>query len=215
VCHTACPFVHTSFRATIHCNESLVWVKASGFCYTVNTRSSPSLFLNIVLLPCVMELLQLWICRTFLISSSTPLHRWGRGWSEPSQNPTSGPAWQLNWSPCQLSHTSRVISSTGPASLPNASASKGEGSPTLMLLGPTCPRPHLQTQFYYAASQGQTHSLSAIHSKGQGQLSVLTPIHTRTCSAVLLRRGAGPLLTAAASEGQGQLSINKCFVFWF
>ena len=32
--------------------------EASGFCYTINTGSSPGLFLDILLLPCVMEILQ-------------------------------------------------------------------------------------------------------------------------------------------------------------
>lgn len=30
----------TSLLANVHCNESLVWFKASGFCYTINTGSS-------------------------------------------------------------------------------------------------------------------------------------------------------------------------------
>ena len=26
-------------RANVHCNESLVWFEASGFCYTINSES--------------------------------------------------------------------------------------------------------------------------------------------------------------------------------
>lgn len=41
------------------CNESLVWFKVSGFCYTINIRYSPGLQIS-----CVIEFLQLWVCRT-------------------------------------------------------------------------------------------------------------------------------------------------------
>ena len=37
---------------TLLCNESLVWFEASGFCYTLNTGSTPGLFFDIPLLPC-------------------------------------------------------------------------------------------------------------------------------------------------------------------
>ena len=33
-------FDHMSLLANVHCNEPLVWFKASGFCYTTNTCSS-------------------------------------------------------------------------------------------------------------------------------------------------------------------------------
>jgi hypothetical protein len=39
-----------------------VWLEASGFYHTLNVRSSPGLLPVILLLPCVMEILQLWIC---------------------------------------------------------------------------------------------------------------------------------------------------------
>ena len=44
------------------------WSGSSGFCYTINTGSSLGLLSDILLLPCVMEILQLWICR------AVPLH---------------------------------------------------------------------------------------------------------------------------------------------
>ena len=50
-------------------------LEASGFCYTINTGSSPGHLSNIPLLPCVMEILQLWICRAghFTCSSSSQM----------------------------------------------------------------------------------------------------------------------------------------------
>ena len=49
----------------------IVWFKASGFYYTVDAGPSLGLFLDSLLLPCVMEILQLWVCRTdpFMYSS--------------------------------------------------------------------------------------------------------------------------------------------------
>jgi hypothetical protein len=69
------PFVHTSFFTSVHCNDSLVWYEASGFCctvytgisvglgfcYTVYTGISVGLLLHILLLPWVMEILWSWI----------------------------------------------------------------------------------------------------------------------------------------------------------
>jgi hypothetical protein len=34
---TELPFVHTSLLANVHCNDSLVWYEASGFCYSIDT----------------------------------------------------------------------------------------------------------------------------------------------------------------------------------
>lgn len=45
---------------TVHCNESLVWFKASA----ALSGSSRGLLSVILLLCCVMEVLQLWTCRT-------------------------------------------------------------------------------------------------------------------------------------------------------
>lgn len=60
--------------AYVHYNESLVWYKASGFCDSVNMDpywdSS-----HVLLLPCVMGILWLWICRAgpFMRSSSSQM----------------------------------------------------------------------------------------------------------------------------------------------
>ena len=40
VCYTVNPFAHIDSLANVHCNESLVWFKVSGFCYTINTGFS-------------------------------------------------------------------------------------------------------------------------------------------------------------------------------
>ena len=51
-CHAVYPFVQTALLANVHCNELLVWFKASGFWYTINTRPSLKLLSAILLLPC-------------------------------------------------------------------------------------------------------------------------------------------------------------------
>jgi hypothetical protein len=45
------PFVHTSLLANVHCNESLVLFKASGYCYSINTGTSLGLLLDILCCP--------------------------------------------------------------------------------------------------------------------------------------------------------------------
>lgn len=75
VCHTVYPLArtsHTSLLANIHRNESFIGVvDASGFCCIINTVSSRGLLLGILLLSCVTEMLQLWICRTSPSTSSS------------------------------------------------------------------------------------------------------------------------------------------------
>lgn len=58
------PPVQTSLLADVHCNKSLIWIKASGFCYTINAGSSPELLLDILQLPWVTEILHLQVYRT-------------------------------------------------------------------------------------------------------------------------------------------------------
>lgn len=55
--NTVYPLVRTASLANVHCNESLVLVEVSGFCYTINTGSSLQLLWDILLLPCVVEIL--------------------------------------------------------------------------------------------------------------------------------------------------------------
>ena len=54
--------------ASVHCRESLVWFEALGFCYTTDSGPSLELLLVILLLPCVVEILQLWVVQ------DRPLH---------------------------------------------------------------------------------------------------------------------------------------------
>jgi hypothetical protein len=56
-------FVQISLPENVHCNGLLVVFNASDFGYTINTKSSPEIPLNNLLLPWVMEILQLWIPR--------------------------------------------------------------------------------------------------------------------------------------------------------
>ena len=53
-----------------HFNEALVWLKASGFCNTISTRYSWGLLSDIPLSPCVLEILQLEICRICPLTAS-------------------------------------------------------------------------------------------------------------------------------------------------
>lgn len=86
MCHSvshSIPFCPNSF--TCKCSESFVWFKASGFCYTFNTRSSLGLLWNI-LLSCHVS----W--RSCSSGSAGPdvswtpaVHRWGRCWSNTTQ----------------------------------------------------------------------------------------------------------------------------------
>ena len=75
VCPTVYPFVHTSLLANVHCNESLVWSEASGFCCTSNTGSSLGLLSDVLLLCSVMEIMKPWIFKTGLLA--------GRRWHTP------------------------------------------------------------------------------------------------------------------------------------
>ena len=55
---------HPRVYPSVHFSESLVWLEISGFCDTINIGSSLGLLPVILLLPCVMEVLQLWNSRT-------------------------------------------------------------------------------------------------------------------------------------------------------
>lgn len=47
------PLVHISLLVSVLCYESLVWSKASGFCYTTSNRMSLGLLLDILRYPSV------------------------------------------------------------------------------------------------------------------------------------------------------------------
>lgn len=52
-------FTHLYLQVFVEMTHSLAWFETSGFYYTINPGSPPGL-----LLPHVIEILQLWICRT-------------------------------------------------------------------------------------------------------------------------------------------------------
>lgn len=54
---------------SVHCYESQVLFKVSGFCCIIDNAASLGL-LNILLLPYVMEILQFEICRSSLFTCS-------------------------------------------------------------------------------------------------------------------------------------------------
>jgi len=59
------PICPCNLLANVCCNKSLVWFKASGFCYTINTGSSLGPLSHILFLPCIIEILQFWSAGTF------------------------------------------------------------------------------------------------------------------------------------------------------
>lgn len=90
------PFVQTILLTTVHCTESLVWIKASGVCYNINTGYSSGLPSNIILLS--------WISCRFGASGLAILcvladHREDI-YGGPTQNPGSGKT--LQHCPTQL-----------------------------------------------------------------------------------------------------------------
>lgn len=71
VCHTVYPFAQTTSLTNAHCSKILVWFQVSGLCSTVNTESSLGFFLDILMFPWVLEILQLWFWRSRLFPSSS------------------------------------------------------------------------------------------------------------------------------------------------
>lgn len=65
-CVTQSTLLPNSFACKC-CEASLVWFEASGFCYTLNAGATWGFLSDIQLLPCVKEILQLWLCLLALI----------------------------------------------------------------------------------------------------------------------------------------------------
>lgn len=55
-------FYHTSFLASVHYKESLVWFTFPCLHYIFDAGPLLWLFLDILVPPCIVEILQLWIC---------------------------------------------------------------------------------------------------------------------------------------------------------
>lgn len=51
------PLVHSSLLVSVLCQESSVWLKAFGFCYTITDGLLLGLLLDILLLSCVMGIM--------------------------------------------------------------------------------------------------------------------------------------------------------------
>lgn len=154
MCHTVNPFTKTASPANGHCNESLLWLKASGFCYIINTGSH-------------WDLCQISRCcpvswRSCNFDSAGPapsgapaVLRWDRHWGGPTQSPKSGPGWYLSWSTCLLSCTYTYTTRKSSLALPNEGwgrlsclwqlASDGTSS-WLTASGPALPYPCHQDQ---------------------------------------------------------------------
>lgn len=93
--HTINPLVRISSLAGVLCKESLIWFEAFGFHYPINARPSLGRLLNILLLFCIVEILQLWVFRTGLFLGS---HRskkvWMLGCSDSGRGKLQG--WSAN-----------------------------------------------------------------------------------------------------------------------
>lgn len=57
-------FAQKALISNVHCNKWLVWFRASGFCYTINTGASSRLLSDILLYLKIKEILWLWFHRT-------------------------------------------------------------------------------------------------------------------------------------------------------
>lgn len=66
-CHPVYPLAQTALLANVRYNESLVWFEAPDFCYTLSAGATWGLLSDILLLPWVKAILQLWLCLPALI----------------------------------------------------------------------------------------------------------------------------------------------------
>jgi hypothetical protein len=81
-------FAQTTLFTNVYGNESLVWFEASGFATPSVLDPHWDSFLDILLLPCVSDILQLWICRYGPFPPA--ILRWGGCWGGPTQSLESG-----------------------------------------------------------------------------------------------------------------------------
>lgn len=77
VCQTVDPFVQLALLENVHCNESLVWLKASAVWYTTITKFSPHLLWDFPRLPQVPEILWVLFHRTSPSEAPAGLRRGG------------------------------------------------------------------------------------------------------------------------------------------
>lgn len=71
ICFTMYSFVQESLHANVHCNEALVCLSPRASAYAIKTVSPLELLMDILVLPYVMESLQLLFCKTSVFTSSS------------------------------------------------------------------------------------------------------------------------------------------------
>ena len=205
--HTVSPSVHSSLLARAHCQESVVWPKASGFCYTTDKRVALT---GAPLGYPVMELLLFWICRFIPFTwSSSPQMGWMLVWA-------NSKAWFWAWEvagllSCQLSLILTTQASSPALPWPNVTWGKDQAhSPALRSLDPDHP---------HSCHQGHLYCLAQVRCRAfRGHMREVGRVSSPACmplgrphlnpdsrvSFSMLLRGAEPaLLCAAAREGQG------------
>lgn len=112
VCHTeshSIPFHPCifSYKGSLQQVIGLLW--GLQLLQYSQTRALLGLLLDILLLPCIMEALQLWTCGT-RTSRAPDVQRWDGCWGVQTHSPGSGPGLELSWLACYFSHilTTRV-----------------------------------------------------------------------------------------------------------
>lgn len=121
--------VHTSSLADVRCNESLVCLKASGFCNMINIGFSWGLLPATLWLPFVMQIIGLWIRRIGPFTHSQQFTDEVDFWGGTTQSPWAFLLVELIPHP----HLQSVLSSTALARLPLA----GSRVSSLVSLSPT------------------------------------------------------------------------------
>lgn len=98
VCPIIYPFAETVLLANGHYNESLIWLEATGFCYTINKWSSLGLRSDILLMPVLWRPLSFGP-KELAPSYASVVHRWAKCWFGQT---TSSPASMKPGSALQL-----------------------------------------------------------------------------------------------------------------
>lgn len=93
VCHTVHPVVQSALLANVHCNESLIWFKASGFLNAIIIGSSLELSWDILcLVPPDQKGLDSWVCSSAVKAMWTPVSQYEQENSRVGEEP-NGKHW--------------------------------------------------------------------------------------------------------------------------
>lgn len=96
------PIIHMSLLASVHYKESLIWLKASVLCNTINTGPSMRVILDILFYPVLLR-----SCSPGSSGLAPPRaladHRWGICWGGPTHNSCSEPGKLQYWPALQFS----------------------------------------------------------------------------------------------------------------